>query len=132
MTKEEKQLLLEDLCGRLPYYTELYSNVADGNWAILTPVVISNLMSPTDKLVIKPYLRPMNSMTDEERLYFYRNSSKTYILVDEKNIITKPFYVYTIHLIDYLNAHHFDYRGLIEKGLAVEAPEGMYESKNNI
>lgn len=126
MTKEEKQLLLEDLCGRLPYYTELYSNVADGNWAILTPVVISNLMSATDKLVIKPYLRPMNSMTDEERLYFYRNSSKTYILVDEKNIITKPFYVYTIHLFDWLNAHHFDFRNLIEKGLAIEAPEGMY------
>ena len=45
MTREQRQLLLKDLCARLPYYTELYSNVADNNWAILTPVVISNLMN---------------------------------------------------------------------------------------
>ena len=33
---------------------------------------------------------------------------------------------YTIDTFDWLNAHHFDYRNLIEKGLAIEAPEGMY------
>jgi hypothetical protein len=36
---------------------------------------------------------------------------------------------YVIKLIDWLNAHHFDYRGLIEKGLALEAPEGMYKNE---
>jgi hypothetical protein len=35
-----------------------------------------------------------------------------------------------VKLIDWLNAHHFDYRGLIDKGLAIEAPEGMYNLKN--
>lgn len=76
---------------------------------------------------VKPYLRPMSSMTDEERLYFHRNSARVHILVDEKKIIIKPFYCYTIHLFDWLNAHHFDFRNLIEKGLALEAPEGMYD-----
>lgn len=107
MIKEEKQLLIKDLCARLPYYTELYSNVADGNWAILTPVVISNLMSATDKLVIKPYLRPMSSMTDEERKEYEA---------------TCDWYE-TLETYDWLNAHHFDYRGLIEKGLAIEVTE---------
>ena len=35
----------------------------------------------------------------------------------------------TVDSIDWLNAHHFDFRGLIEKGLALEAPKGMYEKK---
>ena len=39
MTQEDKDLLLKDLCARLPYHTNLYSEYADDNWAILTPVV---------------------------------------------------------------------------------------------
>ena len=127
MTQEEKQLLINDLCMRLPYYTELYSNVADGNWAILTPVVISNLMNATDKLVIKPYLRPISSMTEKELKEFYTIEG-----MDTKPIIwNKPQYDwhFTTNGIDYLLSHHFDFRGLIEKGLAIEAPEGMYEEK---
>lgn len=30
-------------------------------------------------------------------------------------------------VIDWLLAHHFDYRGLIPMGLALEATEGMYK-----
>ena len=113
MTQQEKQLLLRDLCARLPYYTELYSNVADGNWAILTPVVISNLMNATDKLVIKPYLRPMSSMTEEEEIYY---NTVYYTL----NFYKKE---------DWLNEHHFDYRGLIPMGLALEAPKDIYKTE---
>ena len=66
---------------------------------------------------IKPYLRPMSSMTDDEK--------KEYVNFFEDI----DGYVYSIDAtieIDWLNAHHFDYRGLIEKGLALPAPEGMY------
>jgi hypothetical protein len=86
-------------------------------------------MSVDNILKIKPYLRPMSSMTDEEKRQ-YRE------LCDED--IRQLTYVQTVHpglkyktschrSIDWLNAHHFDYRGLIEKGLALEAPEGMYK-----
>lgn len=127
MTQEERQLLLKDLCSRLPYYTELYSNVADGNWAILTPVVISNLMNATDELVIKPYLRPMSSMTDEEREEWYRKSNVDYDceFKPEPTLSLDDCHLST----DWLNEHHFDYRGLIEKGLALEAPEGTYKTE---
>ena len=69
---------------------------------------------------ILPYLRPMSSMTKEERKeyneYTFHGASIGSIL----NTAT------AYELIDWLNKHHFDYRGLIEKGLALEAPEGMY------
>ena len=77
-----------------------------------------------------PYLRPMSSMTEEEKDKLY-TAMDWYGRIDENgNVDTKgqdkvyreTFYDYT----DWLNAHHFDYRGLIEKGLALEAPEGMY------
>ena len=117
MTKEERKTVLIDLCMRLPYYTVLYSSVADRNRAILTTVVIYNLMNATDTLVIKPYLRPMSSMTEEEKEELYQ---KTGFRVDDC--------ILGLSAIDWLNAHHFDYRGLIPMGLALEAPEGMYKS----
>jgi len=67
-----------------------------------------------------PYLRPMSSMTEEEKKIY----SNFFI---SKEIDNFDFDIPNYDTIDWLNAHHFDYRGLIEKGLALEAPEGMYE-----
>lgn len=120
MTREDKQLLFKDLCARLPYFPMVHWRNAD---VVLTPVMLGLYTNEE----CKPYLRPLSSMTVEERLYFHRNSSKVQILIDAEKIITKSFYGYTIHLLDWLNAHHFDYRGLILRGLALEAPEGMYD-----
>ena len=64
-----------------------------------------------------PYLRPMSSMTKEERKIYMEIGSH---LCGE--IVAKT-------MIDWLNEHHFDYRDLIEKGLALEAPEGMYKTE---
>ena len=80
---------------------------------------------------IKPYLRPMSSMTEQEKDELY-TAMDWYGEIDESgNVYTKgqekvyreTFYEYT----DWLNSHHFDYRGLIPMGLALEAPEGMYK-----
>ena len=65
---------------------------------------------------VKPYLRPMSSMTEEEKAEYHSLCDSYY-----------GIYFDTVDSIDWLNAHHFDYRGLIEKGLAIEAPEGMYK-----
>ena len=67
-----------------------------------------------------PYLRPMSSMTETEVLEYI--SLKESIVASDG--ITYAFETYKS--IDWLNAHHFDYRNLIEKGLAIEAPEGRY------
>ena len=131
MTQEEKQLLLIDLCGRQPYgvkicvaesYTKYsytaniikiyvnkdYIQIRPKDLHIQTAVYIED---------IKPYLRSMSSMTFKETREFLsikNGEGKEYLLTTDKQ--------------NWLNEHHFDYRGLIEKGLALEAPEDMYNS----
>ena len=68
---------------------------------------------------VLPYLRPMSSMTEEEVAEFETISEELLEHGTSEEIWDT--------VIDWLNAHHFDHRHLIEKGLALEAPEGMYK-----
>ena len=126
MTQEEKDLLLKDLCGRLQHGVKVdhfdvikeLLGVIPSSENVMVGYDINNY---EDSVIedIRPYLRPMNSMTEEEmiefeRLSFIYDTSDGSMLFSEKGL-------------DWLNAHHLDYRGLIEKGLALEAPEGMYK-----
>jgi hypothetical protein len=86
-----------------------------------------------------PFLRPMSSMTDEELKEFRRLKQMSVTVVMPNGVsLLKPTYIVDLeddgdgmnYLYDWLNAHHFDYRGLIEKGLALEAPKGMYNINN--
>lgn len=107
MTQEDQELLLKDLCARLPYHTNLYSEYADDNWAILTPVVYAHTANCSpDKIGIKPYLFPMSSMNWEQECQY-------------REIIASSLNHYEVY--DWLNKKHFDYRGLIEKDLAIDA-----------
>ena len=126
MTKEEQKLLLKDLCARLPYYTKLWSPTAGDNWAILTPVVVSNLMN-ADLTVcqVKPYLRPMSSMTQEEM----DNFQQCLNIIENENYgdgWSPAAWGQMAEFIHYCNEHHLDYNGLIAMGLALEAPKEMY------
>lgn len=129
MTQEDKQLLLRDLCARLPYGVKVCARFNTGSRYTTNVTAISadrdyiqirqNILHPyTGSSVedIRPYLRPMSSMTDEERKYY--NQLSLLVADGESDAYEET---------DWLNEHHFDYRGLIEKGLALEAPEGMYK-----
>ena len=114
MKQEEKDLLLCDLCARLPFGVKVFDDMSRtytlniGN-AYFIDLIYSNgdYVEPP----LKPYLRPLSSMTEEEeemhRILYGNLEFEEYV--------------------DFLNSHHFDYRGLIEKGLALEAKEGMYK-----
>lgn len=104
MTEQDKQLLLKDLCARLPYGVIVHS------LGIPHEQKLVSYIPDIEHYSIKPYLRPISSMTEEEEIYY------------NTIYITLKFY----EKEDWLNAHHFDYRGLIPMGLALEAPEGMY------
>jgi hypothetical protein len=70
----------------------------------------------------------MSSMTEEEKKEYYNLCDTAEVGFYEFGELATGFNNYdTVESIDYLNAHHFDYRGLIPKGLAIEAPEGMYK-----
>ena len=119
MTQENRDLLLVDLSARLPYACRVFYEYVDdldgktyGYSLTLNTWCINEFVA--NKAVIKPYLRPMSSMTEEEKKE-----------LRDKNILiaisTSGTVETTINGFDWLNAHHFDYRGLIEKGLAIEA-----------
>lgn len=118
MTQENKELLLKDLSARLPYDPIVY---VDENLPRLKLGAATRVWEyiAIDK-PCKPYLRPMSSMTEEE--------DKEYTNIDNRSYSCPKdcAHIPASDRIDWLNAHYFDYRGLIEKGLALEAPEGMY------
>ena len=130
MGKEDKELLLKDLCARLPYGVKCNYNY---NNEIYNIDYISALYEevkldiPNNYTIgiseVKPYLRPMSSMTEEERVEYFYNRMTSWAQNEFGESYTEAVMQYRI---DFLLEHHFDYRGLIEKGLALEAPEGMY------
>lgn len=120
MTQEDKELILKDICGRLPYcpivQMSLYRNDGRKRDIELDPRVTENIWELIDKYCALPYLRPLSSMTKEEE-------SELRILWNEDFVGERiPFYIYPCYkkTLDFYNEHHFDYRGLIEKGLAIE------------
>ena len=68
---------------------------------------------------VRPYLRPMNTMTDSERISF--NSLFPML---PRDLITPDA---AVSMFDWLNRRMFDYRDLIVQGLAIAAPDGMYD-----
>ena len=124
MTQKNKQLLLKDLCARLPYGVK--ATTTSNGWSDVYIVSGCNddriyLDCPVydegdDEWLIesvKPYLRPMSSMTEDE--------------VKKYDGILSNYDVNNLFLaLGFLNSIHIDYNGLIPKGLALEAPEGMY------
>ena len=137
MTQEEKELLLKDLCARLPYGVKAkvlvedilrydYTTSKEGG-------VINGIENLNDGLFVikckedgyvlsydefKPYLRPMSSMTDEEQkiLDSMCNGVEMVSRLSGLKMFDKAF--------NWLNENHFDYRGLIDKGLAID-PTGL-------
>ena len=135
MTREQKQLLLKDLCARLPH--ELWVEYEGKEWLVtgyghgrvsLLPSVVSSI-GGTCPLVeeVRLYLRPMSSMTEEEENEFISlNAVPSPCQLPNH---TRMSWYSNATMLDWLNAHHFDYRGLTSMGLALIAPEGMYETE---
>ena len=111
MKPEDKQLLLKDICARLPY--NVYVEVKNAFDDVFTWKLDAYTLQEMRKLKsIKPYLRPMSSMTEEEQKEYH----KTF----RPEVYGNGFiYVESFRSFDWLNEHHFDYRGLIEKDLAI-------------
>lgn len=135
MTPEEQNLLITDLAARINYGTICLIERVDDFGPIhrnekLTGFCYDDIcgfhfdfggldVDFVEK--VKPYLRPLSSMTEEEQEEY----DKWHEELEEGRIKDWKYAEYN----DWLNAHHFDYRGLIEKGLALEAPKDMYKTE---
>ena len=127
--KYKKALLLKDLSARWPYGVKGIITYDKSNTTFTVEGIDNNVLHLSDAEEcyvedFKSYLRPMRSITEEE----IKELSK----IDIKRIIFSARHL-TWHLdgeiIDYLNKKMLDWRGLIPRGLAIEAPEGMYNIK---
>lgn len=128
MTREEKQLLLKDLCSRLPYMVKVH--IIGETGAEIDDELTTSTISHLDRWIVMPYLRPMSSMTEEEKNVF-----DDFCVVNEfvwKGNLEKGYPNQATIMsdgIDWLLSHHFDFRGLIPMGLALEAPKCMYKGE---
>jgi len=134
MTQEDKQLLLQDLCARLPYGVKGIITYDTSTTTFTVEGIDNNVLHLSDAEEcyaedFKLYLRPMSSMTKEEKKiqkdYIYHFSGNSLPDYEGDFVFEDEVHEY----IDWLLSKHFDYRNLIEKGLALDAPEGMYETK---
>ena len=139
MTQEEKELLIKDLCSRLPY--ECMVSIAEGGidgikWADLTlnAYLFYQIMEEDAWEYVKPYLRPLSSMTESEREELKILCDKDLSefaghLMKGHGLSRDGLYMFDkLRQLDWLKKHHFDFRGLIPKGSALEAKEGMYNN----
>ena len=116
MEKDLKDLLIKDLCARLPYGVKLhcYSNamVCIGRYTLNT-IVLDRIFNEDTEYVpfdeVKPYLFPLSSMTDEQYNEYWELEHSG----DMGHL--------SIPALDWLNKNNFDYRGLIPMGLALDA-----------
>jgi len=137
MKQEDKELLLKDLCSRLPYGVKVCTTDNDGSLKNVWDVLWYNTFTEDIKLIhsvedasklddiceVKPYLFPLSSISYKqfksiERYlkhceYQYAHSADIFEFISIKT--------YPLEVIDYFNKHHIDYRGLIERGLAIDA-----------
>jgi hypothetical protein len=136
MTQEQKDLLLKDLCCRLPYGVKVQTTYInpqtkerkDIGTDVLSTVEISMLIDGYEEH--KPYLFPLSSMTEEQWRELFEIAG--YEVREEDCGRHTEIYYYdmvghenTLHpnynAIDWFNANHFDYRGLIPMDLGIDA-----------
>jgi len=143
MNEQDKLLLLKVLCVMLPHGVIMHNLLKDydvplkgvendnksirisvgGEFSTHSGCLIGFWKGANFKWEWKPYLRPMTSMTDMEKQQFNLLSMNRIV----PDGFGKDIQMFSLKCIDWLNSHYFDYYGLIEKGLALPAPEGMYD-----
>lgn len=120
MNQKDKELLLKDLSARLPYGVKVRYKSVEGEGDIKLGYGNIGYVPELGRgwwIECKPYLRPMSSMTEEE----YKEYSKRWDLQDR--FPTDADIRFKTDVFDWLDAHHFDYRGLIPMNLAIAVTE---------
>lgn len=125
MTRKDKELLLNDICARIPYGVKginTYNVLSSpGTWETEFNLKFA-IIYRIEKFGWRPYLFPMSSMTEEQRKE-YEDALTYHDYVEGGWTIAKSFdeYIVPYWFVDFCNKNHFDYRGLIDKGLAIDA-----------
>lgn len=135
MTQEQKDLLLKDLCGRLPYGVKVqvapvpskeYEHITFNAKIVYIDInyigVLSdwNSVFQQDITEVKPYLFPLESMTEEQKQEYTKVCELDTEMLFKTHVDGTPFPA-MYNSQDWLDVNHFDYRGLIPMGMAIDA-----------
>lgn len=125
MTQEDKELLLKDLCSRLPYGVKIqYHHIQETITDILLDINMFGRVNIyghiKDICDVKPYLFPISSMTEEQKKEYGKVCVLDTEILSRHPMDGSPFPA-LYNSQDWLNKNHFDYRGLIPMGLAIDA-----------
>ena len=130
MTQEDKKLLLKDICARLPYGVKM-NHIADSEHSPKTLIGVAKNMITLEGLGgyecvdiedYKPYLFPLSSMTEEQKKEYNYWKHEVFVCHYEYGDAVEEIELYdSPESFEYLIENHFDYRGLIPKGLAIDA-----------
>ena len=125
MTQKQKDLLLKDLCARLPYGVKVQDELGRihklviGN-ADLIRLYYNDFSTYSEEKLSLLYLFPMSSMTEEQQKEYRKACDLDMDILENRPMKGEPFPA-MYNSQDWLDAHHFDYRGLIPMGLALDA-----------
>ena len=127
---QDKELLLKDLCARLPYGVKM-NHIADDEHSPKTLIGVAKDMITLEGLGgyecvdvedYKPYLFPLSSITEEQKKEYNYWKHEVPVCRYEYGDVVEEIELYdSPESFEYLIENHFDYRGLIEKGLAIDA-----------
>ncbi|MBR5297445.1 MAG: hypothetical protein IKU29_06230 [Parabacteroides sp.] len=122
MTQEDKELLLKDICGRLPYNVKVRSYNCEDDIEIVETLYnidsdgyMSTLECDTLKNITKPYLFPLSGMTEEQKEEYCQLQQK--IIYNSKGLVDTDIMNY----VNWCYKNHIDCNGLIPMGLALDA-----------
>lgn len=123
MTQEDKELLYKDLCSRKPYFLKVQwgekifniIGIGFGRATLIIPFMSCTSGTPLIE-EIRPLLRPLDDATEDEIKEYERLSEKINNPLDEHIVV------------DWLDSHFFDHRGLIERELAIKTTKETYEN----
>jgi hypothetical protein len=125
MTQADKDLLLKDLCARLPYGVKVQDELGKIHKLVignndLIRLYYNDFSTYSEEKLSLPYLFPLLSMTEKQcyELYSIRSSFQDCWKYIKTPI---PLSICNFEQIEWFHKNHFDYRGLIEKGLAIDA-----------
>mgnify|MGYP003288611542 CR=1 FL=1 len=137
MTQKEKFLLLKEISARLPFgvkcnvgdnkpYTLSRIEIDEENGHLLDFIEMKNGLDMQVYLSeVKPYLIPLSSIREELKNFIrWKLTTPKYDSFDEESL--EDLFNNNMQVVQFCYEHHLDINGLIERGLALEAPEGMY------
>lgn len=125
MTTEEKELVIRDICARLPYKVKIHIGKTQ-RIEIFDDINLRIGSINNTYADIRPYLYPISSINEEQKkelykLGWYVERDKIYSTFRNYDEVNYKTHTDSLELVNWCYKNHIDINGLIPMGLAIDA-----------